>query len=71
MAFKLNRALTKVSVDREAGMMSVKTKDFASRKSFLVTVPCHEDLTANDLVRRLSLSIEVERPAGIAGKPVH
>jgi len=58
MAFKLNKVLTKVSLDREGGQLSAKVSDFEKRKSFLVTVPCHEDLTANDLVGRFFLTMD-------------
>ncbi|MGA2546417.1 MAG: CbbQ/NirQ/NorQ/GpvN family protein [Rectinemataceae bacterium] len=58
MAYKLNKALTKVTVDRAKGELTAKVNDFANRKSFLVTVPCHEDLTANDLVGRFFLTMD-------------
>jgi nitric oxide reductase NorQ protein len=57
MAFKLNRALTKVSYDRREGNVTAQVKDFKERKSFIVTVPCHEDLTANDLLGRFFLTM--------------
>ena len=58
MAYKLNRVLTKVTVDRTKAEMTAKVSDFAGRKSFLVTVPCHEDLSANDLVGRFFLTMD-------------
>jgi nitric oxide reductase NorQ protein len=58
MAYKLNKVLTKVSLDKEAGELKAKVSDFSARKSFLVTVPCHEDLTANDLVGRFFLTMD-------------
>jgi len=58
MAYKLNRVLTKVTVDRGAGELRAKVSDFSQRRSFLVTVPCHEDLSANDLVGRFFLTMD-------------
>ncbi len=58
MAYKLNKVLTKVSVDKSKGELTAAVSDFANRKSFLVTVPCHEDLTANDLVGRFFLTMD-------------
>jgi nitric oxide reductase NorQ protein len=58
MAYKLNKVLTKVSLDKERGELKAKVSDFSGRKSFLVTVPCHEDLTANDLVGRFFLTMD-------------
>jgi nitric oxide reductase NorQ protein len=58
MAYRLNRVLTKVTVDRTKAELRARTSDFSERKSFLVTVPCHEDLTANDLVGRFFLTMD-------------
>ncbi len=58
MAFKLNKVLTRISTDRTTGTVRAETIDPEKRKSFLVTVPCHEDLTANDLVGRFFLTMD-------------
>jgi len=57
MAFTLQRSFTKVSYDPAQRTMAAQIKDFSARKGFLVTIPCHEDLTANDLVGRFFLTL--------------
>ena len=57
MAYTLQQTLTKVSFNGTTKTLEAKTTDFSSRKGFLVTIPCHEDLTANDLVGRFFLTI--------------
>ena len=57
MAWKLQQSMTKVSFNASTQAVEARVKDFAARKGFLVTIPCHEDLTANDLVGRFFLTI--------------
>jgi nitric oxide reductase NorQ protein len=57
MAWKLGQSLTKVSKDEDGKTLSIDHKDYRTRKGFLVTVPCHEDLTANDLAGRYYISM--------------
>ncbi len=57
MAFRLKRTLTKISMDKGNGTIKGEVKDFTGNKGFLVTIPCHEDLTANDLVGRFFLTL--------------
>jgi nitric oxide reductase NorQ protein len=57
MAWTLQQTLTRVSLAKGSQTLEARTVDFASRKGFLVTIPCHEDLTANDLVGRFFLTL--------------
>jgi nitric oxide reductase NorQ protein len=57
MAFSLHRNLTRVAAAKAGNALAVSVKDFPGRASFLVTIPCHEDLTANDLVGRFFLTM--------------
>ena len=57
MAWKLQKSVTKVGWNEGTRAIEARTKDFAARKGFLVTIPCHEDLTANDLVGRFFLTL--------------
>ena len=57
MAFRLKRTLTKISMDKGNGTIKGEVKDYTGNKGFLVTIPCHEDLTANDLVGRFFLTL--------------
>ena len=57
MAYRLKKTLTKISHDKEAGTVKADIQDFSNNKGFLVTIPCHEDLTANDLVGRFFLTL--------------
>ena len=57
MAFRLKQRLTKIGAQRAEGAVRSEVKDFAAGKGFLVTIPCHEDLTANDLVGRFFLTL--------------
>lgn len=58
MAFTLQQAVTKISQDKETGTIQAATKNYQTNKSFLITIPCHEDLTANDLVGRFFLTMD-------------
>ncbi len=55
MAHQLSTSVTKIRTDKSS--LSAETKDFGRRKGFLVTIPCHEDLTANDLIGRFFLTL--------------
>ena len=57
MAFMLQKAITTVRFNEGARAVEARVKDFSARKGFLVTIPCHEDLTANDLVGRFFLTL--------------
>ena len=57
MAYKLQQAVTKISQNRETGDIQAAVKDFSKNNGFLITIPCHEDLTANDLVGRFFLTL--------------
>ena len=58
MAFKLGQQATIVRRDREGKQLVAETKDFEKKRSFIITVPCHEDLSANDLVGRYFLTMD-------------
>jgi len=58
MAWSLKKTLTRVSRNPGASVVEARTVDFSTRKGFLVTIPCHEDLTANDLVGRFFLTMD-------------
>lgn len=57
MAYKLQQTVTSIRQNKESGDIQAATKDFQNKKGFLITIPCHEDLTANDLVGRFFLTI--------------
>ena len=57
MAWKLEQSLTKVSRDEDNETLAIDHKDYGDKKGFLITVPCHEDLTANDLAGRYYISM--------------
>ena len=57
MAFTLQQPVTTISRDRDTGDIRAAKKDFSTKKGFLITIPCHEDLTANDLVGRFFLTL--------------
>ena len=57
MAFKLQQTITKLSQNKQNGDIQAAVKDFSNKQGFLITIPCHEDLTANDLVGRFFLTL--------------
>jgi nitric oxide reductase NorQ protein len=57
MAYTMQQTLTKVRFDGTTKTLQAKSTDYSSRKGFLITIPCHEDLTANDLVGRFFLTL--------------
>ncbi|MFZ2955902.1 MAG: CbbQ/NirQ/NorQ/GpvN family protein [Candidatus Ozemobacteraceae bacterium] len=58
MAFHVNRSLTRISVDEDSKGLKAEVKEFPRGRHFLITIPCHEDLTANDLVGRFFLTLK-------------
>ncbi|MFP4363490.1 MAG: CbbQ/NirQ/NorQ/GpvN family protein [Spirochaetia bacterium] len=56
MAYKIGAKLT--SIRKNPGKIHTETKDLQTGKNFLVTIPCHDDLTANDLVGRFFLTMD-------------
>ena len=57
MAYKLNQSMMKIGYNKNAQTLQSTIKNFDRKKGFLVTIPCHEDLTANDLVGRFFLTL--------------
>lgn len=57
MAYKLKKNFTKISYNKNTQTIAARVKEFENQKGFLVTIPCHEDLTANDLVGRFFLTL--------------
>ena len=58
MAWRMRESLTKIRYDGKAHAVKATVEDYKTKKGFLVTIPCHEDLTANDLVGRFFLTLE-------------
>lgn len=55
MAYKTKTMLTKISQKEDT--LEAKTMDYGNNRGFLATIPCHEDLSANDLVGRFFLTL--------------
>jgi nitric oxide reductase NorQ protein len=57
MAFLLQKKMTRIQAGSSTNTLNVTVKDYEKRRQFLITIPCHEDLTVNDLVGRFFLTL--------------